>query len=45
MACSVCSANVERKLNSLAGINSATVSLADAPPLSIMTRRRLHSKI
>lgn len=28
MACSVCSANVERKLNSLAGINSATVSLA-----------------
>lgn len=28
MACSVCSANVERKLNSLEGINSATVSLA-----------------
>lgn len=28
MACSVCSANVERKLNSLDGINSATVSLA-----------------
>ena len=28
MACSVCSANVERKLNSLEGIRSATVSLA-----------------
>lgn len=28
MACSVCSANVERKLNSLEGINSVTVSLA-----------------
>ncbi len=28
MACSVCSANVERKLNSLEGILSATVSLA-----------------
>lgn len=28
MACSVCSVNVERKLNSLEGINSATVSLA-----------------
>lgn len=28
MACSVCSANVVRKLNSLEGINSATVSLA-----------------
>ncbi len=28
MACSSCSANVERKLNSLSGINSATVSLA-----------------
>lgn len=28
MACSVCSANVERKLNSLEGVNSATVSLA-----------------
>lgn len=28
MACSVCAANVERKLNSLDGINSATVSLA-----------------
>ena len=28
MACSVCSANVERKLNSLEGINSAMVSLA-----------------
>ena len=28
MACSVCAANVERKLNSLEGINSATVSLA-----------------
>lgn len=28
MACSVCSANVKRKLNSLEGINSATVSLA-----------------
>ena len=28
MVCSVCSANVERKLNSLEGINSATVSLA-----------------
>ena len=28
MACSVCSANVERKLNSLEGIKSATVSLA-----------------
>ncbi len=28
MACSVCSANVERKLNSLEGIHSATVSLA-----------------
>lgn len=28
MACSVCSANVERKLNSLVGVNSATVSLA-----------------
>lgn len=28
MACSVCSANVERKLNSLDGIHSATVSLA-----------------
>ena len=28
MACSVCSTNVERKLNSLEGINSATVSLA-----------------
>ncbi len=28
MACSSCSANVERKLNSLDGINSATVSLA-----------------
>ena len=28
MACSVCSANVERKLNSLDGINSASVSLA-----------------
>ncbi len=28
MACSVCSANVERKLNSLEGINSTTVSLA-----------------
>lgn len=27
MACSVCSANVERKLNSLEGVNSATVSL------------------
>ena len=28
MACSVCAANVERKLNSLDGINSSTVSLA-----------------
>ena len=28
MACSVCSANVERKLNSLDGIHSASVSLA-----------------
>ena len=28
MACSVCSANVERKLNSLNGVNSASVSLA-----------------
>lgn len=28
MACSVCAANVELKLNSLEGINSATVSLA-----------------
>ncbi len=28
MACSACSANVERKLNSLEGIHSATVSLA-----------------
>lgn len=28
MACSVCAANVERKLNSLDGINSATVSVA-----------------
>ena len=28
MACSVCAANVERKLNSLEGITSATVSLA-----------------
>lgn len=28
MACSVCAVNVERKLNSLDGINSATVSLA-----------------
>ena len=28
MACSVCAANVERKLNSLEGINTATVSLA-----------------
>ena len=28
MACLVCAANVERKLNSLEGINSATVSLA-----------------
>ena len=28
MACSVCAANVERKLNSLEGINSATGSLA-----------------
>ena len=28
MACSVCSANVERKLNSLEGVNSVTVSLA-----------------
>ena len=28
MACSVCAANVERKLNSLEGINSATVSFA-----------------
>ena len=28
MACSVCSANVERKLNSLDGISSASVSLA-----------------
>lgn len=28
MACSVCAANVERKLNSLDGINSTTVSLA-----------------
>ena len=28
MACSVCAANVERKLTSLDGINSATVSLA-----------------
>ena len=28
MACSVCSANVEKKLQSLEGINSASVSLA-----------------
>ena len=28
MACSVCSANVEKKLNSLEGIHSASVSLA-----------------
>ena len=28
MACSVCSANVEKKLQSLKGINSASVSLA-----------------
>ena len=28
MACASCSANVERKLNSLEGINSASVSLA-----------------
>lgn len=33
MACSVCAANVERKLNSLDGINSATVSLADRTAL------------
>ena len=33
MACSVCSANVERKLNSLEGINSATVSLASRTAL------------
>ena len=28
MACASCSSNVERKLNSLSGINSASVSLA-----------------
>ena len=28
MACSACSANVERKLNSLEGISSASVNLA-----------------
>lgn len=33
MACSVCAANVERKLNSLDGINSATVSLASRTAL------------
>lgn len=33
MACSVCAANVERKLNSLDGINSATVSLAGCTAL------------
>ena len=33
MACSVCAANVERKLNSLEGINSATVSLAGSTAL------------
>ena len=33
MACSVCSANVERKLNSLDGIHSATVSLASRTAL------------
>ena len=33
MACSVCSANVERKLNSLDGVNSATVSLASRTAL------------
>ena len=33
MACSVCSANVEKKLNSLNGINSASVSLASRTAL------------
>ena len=33
MACSVCSANVEKKLQSLEGINSASVSLANRTAL------------
>ena len=33
MACSVCSANVEKKLQSLKGINSASVSLASRTAL------------
>ena len=33
MACSVCSANVEKKLQSLEGINSASVSLASRTAL------------
>ena len=33
MACSVCSANVEKKLLSLDGINSASVSLASRTAL------------
>ena len=33
MACSVCSANVEKKLQSLEGINYASVSLASRTAL------------
>ena len=33
MACSVCSANVEKKLQSLEGINSASVSLTSRTAL------------
>lgn len=45
MACSVCSANVERKLNSLEGINSATVSLAGRTALVDYDPEKIPSKI
>ncbi len=50
MACSVCAANVERKLSSLPGVNSASVSLAGRTALidfdlSVISLQRMKDEI
>ena len=44
MACSVCSANVEKKLQSLEGINSASVSLASRTALVDYDPRKIYGR-
>ena len=41
MACSACSANVERKLNSLPGVNEAVVSLVGRTALVDFDEQRI----